>query len=155
VTLRRVVLADASTLTDKFNSLANDLATAQNSLDSRIQDLVNDVNSHAQQIAELNGEVLKVESRGVSPNDLLDRRDQLVNELADRVGVQVVQQEQEQVTVIAAGVPVVVGPQSTPLRLAVDGQDQAYLAVPGSNTPLQVSGGQLAGLLAVRNGDLQ
>jgi flagellar hook-associated protein FlgK len=155
VTQRRVALTDAGTLADQFNSLANDLATAQNSLDSQIQDLVNDVNSKAQQIAELNGEIQNAQVRGVSPNDLLDRRDQLVNDIADSVGLQVVQQPLGQVSVIAAGVPVVVGPQSTQLRFAVDGQDQAYLAVSGSNRPLQVSGGQLAGLLAVRNGDLQ
>lgn len=150
-TLRQVVLGSAQTLTQGFNSLGNSLDQLSSGLDQQLGDAVNQITATAQQIADLNGQIAQATIRGINPNDQLDQRDQLVNNLAKLVGVSVVPQDFGQVTVVAAGVPLVVGNQTTTLQFSIDANNQAVLTAAGSNVSLPATGGQVGGLLQVRN----
>ncbi len=49
----------------------------------------NEINSHLSGLANINAEIVAVSAAGATPNDLLDRRDQLLNELSELVNISV------------------------------------------------------------------
>lgn len=153
-TQRAVVLATAQNLAGEFNSLNTSLGQVRNGIDSQLGNAVTNINALAQQIAQLNALIRDASIRGINPNDQLDQRDQLVNKLAGIVGVQVIPSDADQVTVLAAGVPVVVGSQNTALQFSIAAGNVAQVTLSGSTTPLTVTGGQLGGLLTARNQSL-
>ncbi len=150
-TQRTVVVGDAQNITSEFNSLSSSLGQLQDGVDSQLSDTVTSVNSLAQQIAQLNGQIQAASVNGATPNDQLDQRDQLVNQLAQSLNVQVVPASFNQVNVLAGGVPLVVANQSNALQFSLDSSGQAQVTESNSSTPLTITGGQLGGLLAAQN----
>lgn len=153
-TQRAVVVANANNLATQFNSLSSSLGQVQGGLDSQLSASTNAINSLTQQIAQLNASISNASVDGAAPNNQLDQRDQLVNQLAGDIGVQVIPTGLNQVNVLAGGIPVVVGNQSISLQYSLNASDQGQITVAGSSTPLTVNGGQVGGLLAVRNQSL-
>ena len=153
-TQRTILLNDANNLAQEFNSLGSSLTQVQSGLDAQMNSSVSNVNALAQQIAQLNGQIQIATANGSTPNDQLDQRDQLVNQLAGMMNVQVIPSSLGQVNVLAGGAPVVVGNQSMNLQYSVDSNNQGQLTAAGTTTPLTVTGGQLGGLLTVRNQSL-
>lgn len=154
-TQRTVVIGDANNLANTFNSLSNSLSQVQSGLDSQLSNGISDINSLAQRIAQLNDKIENASINSGPPNDLLDQRDQLVNQLAGDINVQVIPQKLNQVNILAGGAPLVVGNQSQTLQYSITNANQGQVTESGSSTPLAVSGGQVGGLLAVRNSSLQ
>jgi flagellar hook-associated protein 1 FlgK len=153
-TQRTVVIDDAQNLATTFNSLSASLTQIQNGLDSQLNNGVSDINSLAGRIAQLNGEIANATANGTTPNDLLDQRGQLINQLAGDINVQVGTGNLNQVNILAGGVPLVVGNQSQTLQYSLASGNQGQVTVAGSTTPLAVTGGQVGGMLAVRNQSL-
>jgi flagellar hook-associated protein FlgK len=150
-TLRKAVLGGAVALTDQLNSLAGEFGELRSGLDAQINGVVGEICPIAQQIAELNAEIQRSEVRGIDANDQRDQRDQLVNELADRAGIRVIEQDFGQVTVLMGGAALVVGSQAAALTSTTEAQGNVVVTLAGSNEPLEISGGTLGGLLHVRN----
>jgi flagellar hook-associated protein 1 FlgK len=141
-TQRTVVITDAQTLAGEFNSLNTQLGQIRTNLDAQMNTAVTNINSLAQQIAQLNDQIRVATARGQSPNDQLDQRDQLINQLAQDINVQVIPADLGQVNVLAAGVPIVVDNQSASLQYSLDSSNQGQVTLAGSSTPLPVTGGQ-------------
>jgi flagellar hook-associated protein 1 FlgK len=154
VTQRTIVLNDAGNLAQAFNSLSSSLTQVQSGLDAQINNSVTNINSLAQQIAKLNGQIQIATANGTTPNDQLDQRDQLINQMAGEINVQVIPSNLGQVNVLAGGAPVVVGNQSVNLQYSVDSANGGQVTSADSTTPLAVTGGQVGGLLTVRNQSL-
>lgn len=150
-TQRTVVVGDAQNLATTFNSLSGSLSQLQNGLDTQLNNGVSDINSLAQRIAQLNGQIATASATGSTPNDLLDQRDQLVSQLAGDINVQVLPDSLNQVNILAGGTPLVVGNQNNALKYSIVSGNQGQLTATGSTTPLTVTGGTVGGLLAVRN----
>jgi flagellar hook-associated protein 1 FlgK len=150
-TQRTVVINDAQVLASTFNSLSTSLTQIQNGLDSQLRNSVTDINSLAQKIAQLNDEIANAAANGATPNDLLDQRGQLINQLAGEINVQVVPGNLNQVNISAGGMPLVVGNQVQTLQYSLGSGNQGQVTVAGSTTPLAVTGGRVGGMLAVRN----
>jgi flagellar hook-associated protein FlgK len=152
---RSVVLSDASQLANTLNSTANQLQQTTASLDQSGQQMVNQINTYSQQIAGLNSQIETATAQGQQPNDLLDQRDQLISQLSQLVDVRVIPTDFNEVTVMAGGAPIVAGTNSLNLQYQVGANNQAVLLQPQqSSQGLNVTGGQAAGLLQIRNTDL-
>jgi flagellar hook-associated protein FlgK len=151
MTQRQVFLGNAVDLTNEFNSVAGNLDQLGGNIDSQIQQLVGQVNQISPQIAALNQQIQLAEIQGTSPNDLLDQRDQLINQLAQIVDVQTVQQPFGVKTVLAGGMPLAIGGQSTQLVATTDSSGNDIVTAAGSKAAMNIAGGQLAGLLTARN----
>ncbi|HLJ03320.1 MAG TPA: flagellar hook-associated protein FlgK [Solirubrobacteraceae bacterium] len=79
------VVDSATTLADTFNGIDSQLQTIQNQADSQYTSLTSSsgqIQSDANQIAALNGEINQALGAGQSPNNLLDQRDQLLDDLS-------------------------------------------------------------------------
>jgi flagellar hook-associated protein 1 FlgK len=150
-TLRGVVLGSARTLTDEFHSLSTAFDTLGAGLATQTGDAVKTVNGIATRIAQLNRQIRDASGTGTSPNDLLDQRDKLVNDLARQLDVRVVPADRGQVTVLAGGVPLVVGDMSIALGVSTDASGNSIVSPTASVIPLDIQGGTLGGLLGLRD----
>lgn len=88
---RSVILERAATLADTLHHIDQQITELQKSLDSSVRVQVGQINMYAKQIQELNLQIKKVQVSGDNPNDLLDKRDALVDELSKLVNVRVVE----------------------------------------------------------------
>lgn len=150
-TQRRVVLAAAQALTDRLNDNSQALISLGHDLDVAAQQAVGEVNDLAKQVAALNLQIRDATLRNVPANDLLDQRDDLITQIAQRVDVRTLDQDNGQRSVIVAGLPLVIGSTSTALQYNIDAKNQAVILPAGSTVPLPITGGQLGGILTVRN----
>ncbi|MFN6886862.1 FlgK family flagellar hook-associated protein, partial [Proteus mirabilis] len=80
----------------------------------QVTNTTKNINEYSKQIAKLNQEISRSQGfNGAEPNDLLDQRDRLIQELNTLVDVQVTQQDGGFVNVsFANGLPLVAGTRS-------------------------------------------
>lgn len=157
ISARQVMLTEADTLANRFNTIDSQLDAFNSQVNLNLQSNVDDVNSLIQGIAELNVAITEAKGgTGATPNDLLDRRDKLINDLSELVSVKTVEQSNGSVNVfIGTGQPVVVGATTNQLSTIFDPNDSSRLQIGlGPNQvdiSAQVTGGKLGGLLRVRS----
>lgn len=159
---RQAVLGTAETLANNLNGVGEYLRSLQGSLNTDITSMVDQINSYAQNIAELNGRIaVSQSSGGQPPNDLLDQRDQLVSQLNDLAGVTVVKNDTTGYNVFLGNGYLLVGgmtassitaqaSQYDPSRIEVYDANGGSLLSRGSGT----LGGRLGGLLDYRSESL-
>jgi flagellar hook-associated protein 1 FlgK len=153
---RQVLLSEANTLRSRLQFFDTRLNDIGNELNSRLQGEVAEINSLAQGIARLNNEIESGFARtgGQPPNDLLDQRDRLLDEMAQKVAVNAVKQDGGIVNVfIGSGQPLVIGANASELTTVQDDFDAARLGValrtPGADVDItrSLAGGAIGGLL--------
>src|SRR6056297_956283 len=156
---RQVLLGEAQVLADRFHYLDSNFRNLDAEIDGRIQDSVAEINSLADSIASLNKQVSQsyMAGQGQPPNDLLDSRDQLVRELAQRIDVNVVDANDGTFNLmIGNGQALVVGGTFQPLEVRPNplGGTRPVVALgnTGAATNLErfLKGGELGGLLDFR-----
>lgn len=164
VASRGALLTSASTLASTFQSLDDRLGEIRKGVNTQITASVESINTYAAQIADLNDQIGKLAAGDNLnlPNDLLDKRDQLVMDLTKQVKTTVVQGDNNSVTVsIGNGQPLVVGASAFQLAAINSPTDQTRITV-GYVTGTKVSplaentltGGELGGVLAFRSESL-
>jgi flagellar hook-associated protein 1 FlgK len=82
IEVRETVKERAVTLANTINHTAGQLSEIIDDINFRISVKVNEVNNIARQIAELNGQIQKMEITGNTASDLRDKRDVLLDELS-------------------------------------------------------------------------
>jgi len=157
---RQSMLSTSESLAARFQGMSARLNEISEGVNSQIVSSVGEINSFARQIAELNNTIAGLSSGGDLPNDLLDHRDQLITDLNKLVKTNVVQGDNNMLTVqMGTGQPLVVGNTAFTLGTAQAANDPSkmsvgYVAPNGKFTPLPdkvVTGGQLGGLIEFRN----
>lgn len=112
---RAVVRQRAIAVTETFASVTTSLSELQRDLDNVVQVKAIDVNSIAQQIANLNKQIGDVVPHGYQPNDLFDQRDLLIDKLSKMSEIQVTQAEKGMVNIRIEGRDLVNGNTSVPM----------------------------------------
>lgn len=79
---RQTLVQTADSLASGLNTLSSQLSTISDQTDQNVTLTLDNVNSIGTQIASLNAAIEETNTTGQSPNDLLDRRDVLVDQLA-------------------------------------------------------------------------
>ena len=157
---RQVVISEAQTLVDRFSSLDNRLEDLRNSVNGQLDAVTTEINTIASSIAGLNDSITQESGKagGQPPNDLLDKRDVLINRLAELVGVNTVNGNDGSVNVfIGNGQSLVLGNTATSIGTMRNIFDKSQLDVSlRSGTTeysisSQITGGKLGGLLAFRD----
>ena len=90
--VRSQVINYGKSLTDYFNSLSTNLKKIQEDCNFEIRNMVDSINSKAQQIASLTKQINTLEVNGGTANDLRDQRAMLVDELSQIANVSVTEQ---------------------------------------------------------------
>ncbi len=159
---RQVVLARAQELAHRYAAAGAQIDALQSGVVQDLRVAVASVNRLAQGIATVNDQIARARGTGQAPNDLLDQRDRLVAELSELVQVTTLPADDGTLSVfIAGGQRLVLGLQTTTLRVVEDGFDPTRAAVAaddgGPPRPLPASllgGGRIGGLLRFQNEDL-
>jgi len=87
--VKAVAIQKASALADSLNYAYNQLKKTCEDTQTVLQSNVTDVNSYLDQINELNKQIRSVSAVGQTPNDLMDKRDNLLDNLSKKFGIQV------------------------------------------------------------------
>lgn len=159
---RNVVLGRAGELAQRFHTAAGQLDSIQQGVALDLQAGVANVNSIAQQIAQVNHQIAAVQGNGQPPNDLLDLRDQLLTKLSGFVQITTMPASDGSLNVfIGGGQQLVLGAQAAQLGLSADTFDPARVAVglssAGGMQPLTASllgSGSIGALLHFQGDDL-
>lgn len=85
--IKAAAIKQASALCDQINYSYEQLNKARNDSQKLLLTDVTDVNSYLDQINELNKEIRGVSALGQAPNDLMDRRDNLLDDLSKKFGL--------------------------------------------------------------------
>lgn len=160
---REAMLSSAQNLSSRFNTLQNQFDGLQNEVNSRLSASVNQINSLASNIVKLNNDIMGATSQasGSPPNDLLDQRDNLVNELSQYTSINTVSQDDGSLNVfIGNGISLVVGTHATELGITSD-PNQPEVSQVGLVTSSgvsiisnQLTGGSIGGTMDFRRESL-
>ncbi len=159
---RQAALARASDVADRFSSSASRLDMLQDGVRNDLEASASAVNALAARVAQLNEQIAAYRGSEQQPNDLLDERDNLINQIGSYVDVTTIAADDGSVGVfIGGGQRLVLGSLATELTVAPDNMDptRASLAINSHGTLLTLSedslgGGSMAGLLRYQNNDL-
>lgn len=157
---REAVRAAAQSLIDTLNAADSQLRGQQRDADRSIGGLLSEVNALAENINALNREIVRQEATAPA-NDLRDQREELVRELATKVGVKTFEESNGALVVMLPfGLPLVEGGKAWTLTTSADLSnpfDPSFSQVLHTdgvmNTDItgEVGSGELGGLLRVRD----
>jgi flagellar hook-associated protein 1 FlgK len=156
---RQTMLSEAGSLVDRLKSYDSNLKSLDSQVNASIATEADTITSLARGIADLNKQIAAGYAQsGQAPNDLLDQRDKLIDQLSTHVNVNVVKTNDNQLNVfIGNGQPLVVGADPAKVVSTSDPYDptRKRLAVQSSVGTIDItgsiSGGTLGGLLSFRS----
>ena len=163
LTARTVVLTRVDETAARMRSASLQLDDLQNGVSQALSQKVNVINSLAQSIADVNGSIARANGSGQPPNDLLDRRDQLVRELNQYVQTSSIAADDGTVGIFIGGSQsLVLGTTASTVSLVQDfGGGAVYnkLAINRNGSQIMLDekalgGGEIPGLLRFQNTDL-
>ncbi|MCL6627538.1 MAG: flagellar hook-associated protein FlgK, partial [Alicyclobacillus shizuokensis] len=144
---RNLVAQSAVTVAQTLNQMANQLSDLNDDLTTSLGDTVDQVNSYLTQIAQLNKQIDIVSQSGNQPNDLLDQRDYLVDQLSSLVDISV-KSDGTTPFQISIGGTVVLDDQTVETDPSDPSQPVLHTTGdPANPLSIPVSGGQVKGLV--------
>lgn len=159
IAARQVLLSQGQALVNRFNTVYEQVYQQNETLNTEMNNVASQITQLADGIANLNNAIRAVSANNVGqlPNDLLDQRDEAVRQLAEMVGVQVIQESDLTFNIfIGNGQPLVIGGDSFQVatQTSVSGVSRNDIVLTSGATQInitsQLSGGRLGGLLDVR-----
>lgn len=153
--LRSIAVSQANILASDFNSLNDNFDQLEKSANGEIELIASQISKISLEIAKINDQVLQNKTLKTSgePNDLLDRRDQLISELGEYTSVNTVEDANGVMTVIiGSGATLVAG--ITPLTAGVVAGDpdplKTELQLVGPNGTFALNSSSIGGSLAAK-----
>ncbi len=143
---RAMARENALTLSTVINRLAEDLNTLQRDIAETVDAYVAEANAILRDLHYLNEEIASARVRGIGTNDLQDRRDLLLDRLAELTGCRTMSLETGQTRVLVGGVPLLEGRSHHQLDVVRSADGSLSLERSDLETSLTV-GGALGGLM--------
>jgi flagellar hook-associated protein 1 FlgK len=159
-TVRSTVLQRAETFANQVHTASDQIANHRTELFSQARDVVGEINSKLESIAQLSGRINEATAAGQDAADLKDKRDALLLDLTKKIEVRAYTDGNGQLVVQGPGVTLLQG--STKRELALDIANDGSLRVlarsnsggAGGDVTSHLSGGELAGIIEVRDHDV-
>lgn len=154
---RQTVLERGQTLVDAINLRYNGLEQIRSMLEDDIQGTVARVNELSGEIASLNERIVNVEAAGDNPNDLLDRRDGLVEELGTLVDIRIDERDPDEYSIHTAGFHIVQGRIHREFALESNPENEGFSRVTWAHSgeSVEFRDGKLAAIIELRDVDLR
>ena len=157
---RQLMLSESDSLVFRFQNLDSQLDSMRGEINGNLENIVTEINGLSSAIADANRSVVDAIAlgNGAVPNDLLDERDGLINQLAELISVRTVQQDDGAVNVfVGSGQALVTRFLDSPLQTVrndFDSSRSEIAIVSGSASAVitdNLSGGKLGALLDLRD----
>jgi flagellar hook-associated protein 1 FlgK len=156
--LQQNVVGKAQSLLTEFQSASSTITSEMDSINQQVGSTVPEINTLTSQIAVLNGQI----SQQINPsnaNDAIDQRQQLTDQLAKLVGIQVSTDSHNnyQITLDSGAATLVGGQTSYQMTTAMDSTNNNYLKVSvqsgGTTTDVtdKIAGGTLGASMDLRD----
>lgn len=154
---RQAVVSRGDSLVDSITSKWENLMGVGNLLNSDIEATVRQVNDFANQIAAINGEIVRSRAMGDNPNDLLDRRDLLIDKLSKLANITTDRRDSDEFMVHLDGNILVQGniARNFSLETVLDNNGYDKLVWSDTGDDAYVSGGKLGALIELRDSDIR
>jgi flagellar hook-associated protein 1 FlgK len=163
LTARTVVLTRVDETARRMRAASQSLDDLQSGISQSLGEKINAVNTLAHNIADVNGQIARAQGGGQPPNDLLDKRDQLIRDLNKYVQTTSIAADDGTVGVFIAGSQaLVLGTEASPITLIKDDFGDPLknkLAITRNGVAValdenNLGGGEVSGLLRFQNNDL-
>ena len=150
---RTVVREKAVALSNEVQNLYRQLDDLRKDANRQVEERVNQINEYAVEIRDLNERIMKSQALGDSPNDLMDKRDGLIEKLSNLANISVGRGDKDETFVYLGGENLVQGEVVHKLEAALDPDNSGFFAVrwKGTDKSPKIEGGELGGLLEVRD----
>ena len=150
---RHAVIERGKTLIDGIHNRYHGLKMIQDQVDGDIELTVGRVNELTRQIAALNGDIVRIQAMGDNPNDLMDRRDLLIDRLSAIINVTVDARDPDEFMVHTSGYTIVQGRIGRQLDLlrGMDTDGYAHIYWQDTRQPMRFERGSLGALLELRD----
>lgn len=168
---RQALLAGSQSLVDTFHQVATSLDAVANTADNNLVGVTAEVTDNARTLALVNTQILASQAVGGSPNELYDKRDLLIRQISEKIGISATLASDGTASVsLAGGEELVAGTSYATLYTAKNGvppKNDIYLGrlgnpPPSNNTAVDanvsatIGGagnglGEVGGLLQVRD----
>lgn len=147
--VRATVRQRGIAVADTFNHVNRQLRELQQDLNATVQVKVDQINSIAGQIRDLNAQIVKIEVNKLeNANDLRDRRDNLLDELSKLVDINYNEDQYGAVRVSVGGKGLVMGNNVALLEAVNKGDMEGVVTVQWKDgTPLHMNSGELLGYI--------
>lgn len=154
---RQAVVTRGETLAESIQQRYKALSGIGDLINGDIDATVKQINTITKQIADINGEIVKVKAMGDNPNDLLDRRDLLVEKLSGLANITTDIRDDDEFMVHLEGNILVQGHVARNFEVEPMTDNNGYSRVIWSDTKntVQVSGGTLGALIELRDVDIR
>ncbi len=161
--LRQAAVDSAQSVATAFNTTVNSISSSRSAIDQNVSSLVDKVNGLTAAVADLNQRIDQAVNSGRTPNDLLDVRQNDIDQLAQTIGARPVPDDHSSVNIVLPdGTCLVSGIVASKLTVQAnttngDHYDLVFKPNDGTtSTPLKNNevGGQIGGLLTSRDDTL-
>lgn len=155
--VRQAVVTRGESLSDSIKSKWENLMGVGSLINSDIDSTVKQINSYANQIAAVNSEIVRSRGIGDNPNDLLDRRDLLVDKLSKLANITTDRRDPDEFMVHLDGKVLVQGGVARNFDLVSLTDNNGYEKLVWADTreDASVSGGTLGALIELRDVDVR
>lgn len=153
---RQAVLKRGQTLTEGIHARYDRMADIRTMVNDDVKYTVDKINGYLEEIGELNLQIEKSEALGDSPNDLLDRRDLLVENIASLISVTSDGRDSDEFNLHTGGLHLIQGKEISYLELEPNANNEGMYDVvwEANGDKVNLTGGKLASLVEVRDEDL-
>lgn len=160
IALRQQILSEAKQLAQRFNGLNANIDTQLGALEGQRVAMVSEINGLSSNIAELNAQILEMESSGRDTATLRDYRENLIKDLSQYAGIRVQEAADGSLGVsLVNGQPLVAGTTAGQLQVSENlaGEQELTLVFAKTSFPLIQDGlgGSLGALYDMEYGALR
>ncbi|HPQ09935.1 MAG TPA: flagellar hook-associated protein FlgK [Bacillota bacterium] len=150
---RAPVAQSAAELSFAFQQTRNQLTALQKDIDQSVAIEAQKLNRLAEELARINRQIARVDTTGQAPNDLLDRQDQILREMAQIANITVLEGRQKTVTVQISGSTLVEHDLVNKIDIIepTSPGDLTKLVWSKGQAPVRITNGSIAALLETRD----
>lgn len=154
---RQAVVTRSESFIDAVNQRYNGLVGIGNLLNGDIEATVEQVNTITREIAELNSEITRSRAMGDNPNDLLDRRDLLVEKLSSLINITTDERDPDEFMIHLDGKVLVQGniSRNFSIESIKDGTGYSKIIWADTQDDAFFRGGSLGALIELRDVDVR
>ncbi|MBR5933647.1 MAG: flagellar hook-associated protein FlgK [Treponema sp.] len=154
---RQAIVERGKSLVNSIRSRDTALVGVANIINSDIEATVEQFNDIARQIAGLNKEIIQSKAMGDNPNDLLDRRDLLVEKLSKIANITTEYRDPDEYEVHVNGKILVQGniARSFAVESVLDNYGYSRVVWADTRDEIDVKGGSLGALIELRDVDIR
>ena len=146
------VVETTKTLTDSMNHIYNQLEGLKEHSNILMEGKVTDLSNKVNQVIDLNRQIAGITAVGQRPNDLLDKQDLLIDQIAEMVNIDVSRDSLGQATIkIKNSDVVLVGKDRKTLSFDNNNVSLKWTDLKGNKTDASLENGSIAGYMSVHN----